>query len=161
MAYQFAKFAQEADKFVKSLAKDLGHPEDLEKTRRILKAVLHTLRDRITIQESFQLMAQLPTMLKALYVENWKYSERPLNYRTTQSLLEALRTSEHLNHGDDIPNENYGIFAVNTVLKNLSHYVSQGEMADVLAQLPVEIRSLIELKSLRNAGPHKDNPGSY
>ena len=146
MAYQFIHFAQEAEKFTKNLAQDLGHPEDMDKVRRILKAVLHTLRDRITIQESFQLMAQLPTLIKGLFVDNWKYSERPLNYRTKKSFLEALRNSEHLTHPDDFPNEEYAIFAVNTVLRNLSHYVSPGEIADMLAQLPAEIRSLVDLE---------------
>ena len=146
MAYQFIQFAQEADKFIKHLAQDLDHPQDTEKARRILKAVLHTLRERITIQESFQLMAQLPTLIKALYVENWKYSDRHLNYRTKQSLFEALKASEHLSRPDDFPNENYAIFAVKAVLKNLSHYVTPGEMADVLAQLPSDIRSLVDIK---------------
>jgi uncharacterized protein (DUF2267 family) len=146
MARQFTQFAIEADKFVKQLAADLGHAEDLDKSRRILKSVLHTLRDRMSIQESFQLMAQLPTLLKGLYVENWKYSERPLNYRSKQSLFEALKAAEHLTQTDDFPNQQYAVHAVNAVLKNLSQYVSAGEMADVLAQLPTEIRSLVNIK---------------
>ena len=143
MARQFTQFAIEADKFVKQLAVDLGHEEDPDKARRILKSVLHTLRDRISIQESFQMMAQLPILLKGLYVENWKYSERPLNYRTKQSMFEALKANEHLTQADDFPNQEYAIYAVNSVLKNLSQYVSAGEMEDVLAQFPSEIRSIL------------------
>jgi uncharacterized protein (DUF2267 family) len=146
MAQQFIQFAKEAEQFVNHLAQDLGSSQDHDKARRILKAVLHTLRDRITIQESFQLMAQLPMLIKAMYVENWKYSEHPLNYRSKQSLFETLRDSEHLVRPDDFPNEDYAIFAVNTVLKNLSHYVSPGEISDVLAQLPPELRSLVDIK---------------
>ena len=117
MARQFTQFAIEADKFVKQLAADLGHEEDLDKTRRILKSVLHTLGDRMSIQESFQLMAQLPTLLKGLVVENWKYSEHPLIYRSKQSMFEALKAAEHLTQADDFPNPEYAIHAVNSVLK--------------------------------------------
>ena len=145
MARQFTEFAIEADHFVKDLAVDLGHPDDPDKSRRILKAVLHTIRDRISIQESFQLMAQLPMLLKGLYVENWKYMERPLNYRSGQSLYEALKSSEHLVEPDDFPSQEYAISAVNTVLGKLMHYVSTGEMNDVLSQLPAEVRALINL----------------
>lgn len=150
MAQQFANYALEAQKFVGSLAVDLGCTEDHDKARRILKTVLHTLRDRITIAESFQLIAQLPTLIKGMYVENWKYSEQPLKFRTTKSMLDALVKSQHLNRSDDFPNETFAVFAVNMVLKNLSHYVSKGELEDVLAQLPEEIRSVIDFKTQQN-----------
>ncbi len=148
MAQNFNNYAREAQKFVENLAVDLGSPEDINKAKRILKAVLHTIRDRIIIAESFQLMAQLPTIIKGIYAENWKYSERPQKYKTKESLLQALIKSEHLIVSEDFPNEEYAVFAINMVFKNLSSYVSMGELEDVLAQLPPEINKLIDLKHL-------------
>lgn len=39
---------------------------------RIIRSVLHALRNRLSHQESFQLIAQLPMALKAVYVDGWK-----------------------------------------------------------------------------------------
>ncbi len=150
MPKQFIKYAQEAQRFVEMLAQDLGCPNDHDKARRVLKAVLHTVRDRILISESFQLMAQLPTILKGIFVEDWKYSEKPLKFHTTDSLWEALLASEHLAEPDDFPNKEYAIFAVNTVFKNLGHFVSAGELQDVIAQLPTAIKEVIDFDVTTN-----------
>jgi uncharacterized protein (DUF2267 family) len=52
MALDFNKYAQEGNEFLHSLAKELGHEKEINQTAIILKSVLHTLRDRITISES-------------------------------------------------------------------------------------------------------------
>jgi uncharacterized protein (DUF2267 family) len=145
MARDFKHYSDEAQKFVELLAVDLGCPQDIDKTKRILKAVLHTIRDRIIIAESFQLLAQLPMLIKGLYVENWKYTERPSKFRTKESLLQALIDSEHLSKPHDFPNETFAIFALNRVLKNISRYISPGEMKDIVAELPTEIQEIIDL----------------
>lgn len=150
MAQDFKKYAEDAQRFVENLARDLGIPDDHQKARRILKAVLHTIRDRIMLAESFQLMAQLPTILKGIYVEDWKYSEKPLKFRSKQTMLQELIRSEHLAQPDDFPHEDFAVFAVNMVFKNLSHYVSQGELEDVIGQLPSEIRETITLQTGSN-----------
>ena len=49
----FDKYAQEAQAFLNKLSEDLGHKEEKQRTLIILRAVLHTVRDRITIAESF------------------------------------------------------------------------------------------------------------
>jgi uncharacterized protein (DUF2267 family) len=150
MARNYDSYARQAQKLVETLALDLGNPQDIDKAKRLLKAVLHTIRDRIIIAESFQLMAQLPTLIKGIYVENWKYSEKPENFRTKHSLFQALIRSEHLSVPGDFPNEDYAVFAVNMVFKNLSRYISRGELEDVMAGLPTEIKDVIDLKSLPN-----------
>jgi uncharacterized protein (DUF2267 family) len=56
----------------------LGFPEDKKLSTRVLRAVLHALRSRPTIQQFFQMMAQFPMVLKAIYVDGWKHQEKPL-----------------------------------------------------------------------------------
>jgi uncharacterized protein (DUF2267 family) len=75
MAINFNKYAEEGNLFVKNLAKSFGHPDEIGPTGIVLRAVLHTLRDRITISESLSLIAQLPMFLKAVYVDTWKFRE--------------------------------------------------------------------------------------
>jgi len=44
---------------------------------RLLKAVLHTLRDRLQINELADLAAQLPALLRGAYYEQWRPSATP------------------------------------------------------------------------------------
>lgn len=81
MGLNFNKYAQEGNEFLKELAVELGHPEEINRTAIILRSVLHLFRDRITISESFDFLSQLPMFLKGIYVENWKYSEKPLRIK--------------------------------------------------------------------------------
>jgi uncharacterized protein (DUF2267 family) len=74
----FDQYAQKGNQFVKNLAQELGHPDEVGRTGILLRAVLHTIRDRITISESLNFMAQLPVFVKALYADDWKYQEKPL-----------------------------------------------------------------------------------
>ncbi len=52
------------------LATELGHPEEKERVLKIWRAVMHTIRDRIHLGESFQVIAALPMILKGIYVED-------------------------------------------------------------------------------------------
>jgi len=144
MALKFKEYAIEAQQFVEELAEALGYPQDTDKAVRVLKAVLHTTRDRIIIQESFQLIAQLPTFLKALYVENWKYQDKPKKFKTKTGLRQAMIDSEHLLDSDDFANEELAIFAFRTVITKLRRYISKGELEDVIAEFPTELKGIMD-----------------
>ncbi len=45
--------------------------------RARLKAVLQTLRDRITVNEAADFAAQLPTIVRGLYFEEWHPAVTP------------------------------------------------------------------------------------
>jgi uncharacterized protein (DUF2267 family) len=46
--------------------------EDKSSVYRILKSVLHTIRECITTEESLTLMTKLPLFAKLVYAEDWK-----------------------------------------------------------------------------------------
>lgn len=49
--------------------------EDKCSVYRILKSVLHTVRECITTEESLALMTKLPLFVKIIYAEDWKLRE--------------------------------------------------------------------------------------
>jgi len=88
----FDKYLHEINAFIDELAENFGHMEDKNQTIRLLKATLHTLRDKITIGESLDLISQFPMMLKALYVEQWKYSDKPpFDFSDTEGFKEEVK----------------------------------------------------------------------
>ncbi len=56
MPLDFEKYAVKGNEFVRLVAEELLMSKD--KTGRIIRAVLHALRNRLSHKESFQLLAQ-------------------------------------------------------------------------------------------------------
>jgi hypothetical protein len=49
---------------------------------RLLKTVLHSLRDWLQLNEAVDLGAQLPTLLRGAYYEQWRPSTTPVRIRS-------------------------------------------------------------------------------
>ncbi|MFB6372497.1 MAG: DUF2267 domain-containing protein [Bradymonadaceae bacterium] len=108
--------------------------DDKQKTYRACKTVLHVLRDRLPHEETVQLGAQLPMVLRGMYYDGWRPSETPKKIRTEEGFLEA------------ISNEYPGLEQVEPsriaqdVLAMLDEQISAGEMEDVKTSLPKNLR---------------------
>lgn len=140
MALHFEKYAQEGNALINKLAADLDHPGERDRTSLLLKAVLHALRERITIPESFHLLSQLPMFLKGAYVDQWKYHEQPENYK---SLTEFLGRVERLQHSFGEREFSWGQSTeelTRIVLSHLGETLTEGQVEHVLSNLPEEIR---------------------
>jgi uncharacterized protein (DUF2267 family) len=100
-----------------------------------LRAVLHTLRDRLTLEEAVQLGAQLPMLIRGLYYEGWCPRANPA--RTYKP--EFLAAIRHQLPGPECMHPELLARAVLTVL---SRHITPGEVCDVKANLPMELRDL-------------------
>ena len=146
MSINFNKYAEEGNAFINRLAKSLGHPEETGRTGIILRAVLHALRERITIPESFNLMSQFPMFIKSIYVDGWKYRVQPLKFKKEEFLEEIKRHQDQLGE-NEFPWEESTNEIVKTVIKELSAFISPGEMGDIVAQLPDDFKELFPADS--------------
>lgn len=145
MALNFNKYAQEGNEFLNKLAKDLGHPEEIGRAGIILRSVLHTLRDRITISESFNILSQLPMFLKAVYVEQWKYHDRPETYRKLEDFKNEVKKHQEQFGEQAFDWEMHTEEIIKTVLNRLKEdYINQGELEDIMSQLPEELEELVK-----------------
>lgn len=143
MIHYFDKHVKEINEFVKDLSIELGHPDDQTQTIRLLRAVLHTVRDRITISESFDLLAQLPMMLKALYVEQWKYSEKPpLDYSDISGFKEAVEREQERMGEQKFDWEESTEDLARIVLASLRKYLTDGQAIHIMDQMPKEVKSI-------------------
>lgn len=145
MSIDFDRYAQEGNEFMNKLAADLGHPTEVGRTGMILRAVLHTLRDRISIAESFDFMSQLPVSLKVVYVEDWKYHDKPPV--RASSIEEFCRhvEEEQRKYGEsrfDWKKSTREI--VEIVLDHVTANVSDGQKKHILDQLPEKLQPLLK-----------------
>lgn len=154
MVIDFDKYALKGNEFIRFVALELEVPRD--KAGRIVRAVLHALRDRLSYEESFQLLAQLPMAIKGIYVEGWQYRQQLHLVRHLDEFLEAIRDADGKLSGYDFGNNTRALRAVQAVFMALYEYVSPGEMRDILELLPVSIRELVRLPVAANGNNGDD-----
>lgn len=110
--------------------------DDRHLAYRVLRAYLHTLRDRLTVDSSAHFAAQLPTLLRGIFYEGWRPSDLPRKMThgeyVRQFALDAnVRDS-------DVPK------ALSIVTGVLREHVTGGAVDQALAHLPQEARELLE-----------------
>lgn len=115
---------------------ELGGFESESQAYSALRAALHSIRDRLTVDEAVDLAAQCPMLVRGFYYEGWKPSLAPNKERTKEQFLDSVR--ESLRTNSEISPEQ----AVKATLALLEREISVGEMADVRQMLPAEVREL-------------------
>src|SRR6476620_2973637 len=109
---------------------------DKARSYRLLKAVLHTLRDSLGVNEAVDLGAQLPGLLRGAYYEQWRPAITPVKNRHVEDFV--ARVNEYF--GRDPLTE--PAKAVMAVFQLLTKKISEGEIDDVRRCLPEEIRNI-------------------
>lgn len=145
MALDFNKFAQEGNTFLNKLGDELGHPgeQDRAQVARLLKAVMHTLRDSLEFHENLHVIAQLPMALKAVWVDQWDYKEKPHRPQNMEALEEIVKNYQKL-YGEQNFNWNKSTDELMRItVGSLKEYLTTGEAIHVMGQLPKEVQSIM------------------
>lgn len=117
------------------LAKELGDAPP-QRAYSVLCAVLHTLRDRLTVEEAVTLAAQLPMLVRGFYFDGWHPAAGPSKCRHKEEFLERVaELYPGLREEDRDP-------AVRAVFRLLASHTTGGELRHVRHQLPIELRGL-------------------
>jgi len=143
MNLNFEKYAQEGNRYLNELAKELGHPEDRDRAARILRAVLNTIRDMVPPSENLQLIAQLPMFLKATYLEGYTLRKASAKPRSLDDFFSEVKKNSGRSADYDFPSEEVVRVAVQKVLSSLMRFVSPGEMEDIVAHMPKGVKQFI------------------
>lgn len=118
----FSHAAQQAQQWVNELARDLCWSEP--SACRLLKSVLHTVRDWLSQAEMADLSAQLPVLIRGIYFEGWNPSV-PACGRKKRDFVLSVR--DRFGHDDDVDFE----AAINAVFKLLDRHISHGGIVQV------------------------------
>lgn len=130
----FDETLQQTNIWLKEVMEKLG--PDRKRAYRATRAVLHNLRDRLVVDEAAHLGAQLPMLLRGVYYEGWRPAAVPIKVRSKEEFLQKI--AEEL---DDIRPINVEQ-AAEAVFRTIGRHVTAGEVQDVKAMLPEDIRKL-------------------
>ena len=122
--------------WLKELAEELG-TDDRKFAYRVLRAYLHAVRDRLMVDEAAQLAAQLPELVRGIYYEGWVPSRTPTSERSVDEFLRRIADEALL------PGETEASYACSAAARLLRRHVSEGEIADVVAVFPEELRVVL------------------
>jgi uncharacterized protein (DUF2267 family) len=109
---------------------------DRHRTFHVLRAVLHALRDRLSVDAAAALGAQLPMLVRGFYYEGWHPSGKPLKDRKKSEFL-AHVAAELKEDARLDPEE-----VTRAVFRLLARHVSTGEIEGIKQTMPPELREL-------------------
>lgn len=111
--------------------------EHKQRAYRLLRQVLHVVRDHLGVDETAQLAAQLPTLIRGVYYEGWNPSQTPTVVRSAKDFVERVQKGFEGDPLGDAPK------AIAAVLAVLDAHVSAGEMGQVKGTFTRDVRDLL------------------
>lgn len=126
----FTQAANQAQQWVN----DLGWSR--RRAHRLLRVVLHALRDWLTTEEMADLAAQLPVLVRGIYFEGWKPSEAPADDRRKEAFVQRVMRDMSEEPPDDADEAIAAVFAL------LDRHLDAGELLQVRASMKKALRQL-------------------
>lgn len=134
MSSDFEHAVHRASIWVADVTAALGTP-DRHYGRRVLRAWLHTLRDRLTVEAAAKFGQQLPELLRGTYYDGWEPNRAPQKYDALEYVQRF--SAEAVVPASEVP----GISAAVTHV--ISEHMSSGQVDEALAELPGTLRATI------------------
>ena len=129
---------QKTNIWLKEIGDELG--PDRQRSYQALRAVLHTVRDRLTVDQAAHLGSQLPMLVRGIYFEGWHPAANPEKVRSREEFVSAI--ADKMQNARPIDPEAAG----RVVLAVLTRHVEPGEVDHVREALPEAIRTLWAVK---------------
>jgi uncharacterized protein (DUF2267 family) len=127
---------QKAHVWINDMAGELG-TEDEDRAYSVMRAYLHALRDRLTVEESAQLAAQFPELIRGIYYEGWDPTSTPVRYRKLPEFIERMADETPFNDTKDATK------AMTAAASVLRRHVTEGEIDDIRSTLPKDLQRVV------------------
>lgn len=109
--------------------------DDLELAKQAVAAVFHALRDRLTLEEADQVVAQLPQELKEVWGADGRENRRPVKLHRAEFFARVREAA-------DLPSVKEARWMTLAVFAALKQQLSPGESGDVWSQLPKDLKEV-------------------
>jgi uncharacterized protein (DUF2267 family) len=114
--------------------------ESDQRAYQALRAVLHTLRDRLPITEAVHLGSQLPMLVRGFYYEGWTPGDKPWKL-THEEFLAGIAAHFHNEAIDPVR-------VTRTVLEVMMAHTNIGQLAKIAALMPRDFCDLFPVGSV-------------
>jgi uncharacterized protein (DUF2267 family) len=133
----FETTVDKTNRLLGEIEQEYGWPKERRnQSYAALRAVLQALRDRLPVEESAQLAAQLPMLVRGLYYDGWDPSRVPIKMDRDEFVERVRREFPFDVKGGIEP-------LISTVLRALKLYGTEGEWEDVKASMPKELAAVV------------------
>jgi uncharacterized protein (DUF2267 family) len=120
----------------------------------VLCAVLHTLRDRLTVEQAAHLGNQLPLIVRGAFFDQWRPAHKAKKIRREKEFLDIVRARLPASISLDAKQ------AVNEVFTVLAHHPA-GEIQKIVKTLPPELRALTPAKAPESRQELQESPFAW
>jgi uncharacterized protein (DUF2267 family) len=103
-----------------------------------LRAVLHAIRDRLSVDEVAALGAQLPLLVRGIYYEGWHAAGKPLHVRKADEFLDLV--GRNLVQDTELDLEPRR--ALEAVFTTLQAHADPGAVDKLYRSLPADIQTV-------------------
>ena len=128
----FDTTVQESNEWLKLVEAELP-PCDRQQAYTALRAASHVLRDRLPLEAVIGLSAQLPMLLRGVFLEGWQ-ARAPSDIRDPKAFEQAV--TEHL--PAKFPREGAGV--LRAVFSAMSQRLDPDEVSKIMGHLPASLR---------------------
>lgn len=111
-----------------------------------MRAVMHVLRDSLTVKEAANLAGQMPTLIRGIFFEGWSPAEKPVRLHDADEFAQKVMKVMGKHPEIHAANATRAVFAL------LDRHISAGEINDVISVLPKGLRSLWPREVVARAG---------
>jgi uncharacterized protein (DUF2267 family) len=133
----FSTTVDKTNRFLREIEGANGWSKDnRNRSYAALRAVLHTLRDRLTVDEAAQLAAQLPLLVRGIFYDGWNPSSVPIKAGKEEFLKRIRCELPYDPDGDVEP-------LVRTVLDVVKRHIAPGEWEDIRCSMPKNLASML------------------
>ena len=143
MLNAFDNHCQEATRFIKNIAVQLGTPDDTEHAVRVLKCIFRALRRKLIPDESLHIVSQLPLLLKGMYVDGWDIYEPISEAKTFDEFLNDIRDNTEGREGEDFDDDEQARKKIAAVFNVLKEFISDSELDYIHDELPKEVVEMV------------------
>jgi len=136
-AGSFAPTIEKTNQVLNEIERLYGWPQERRQQSYLaLRAVLHALRDRLTVQEASDLAAQLPMLIRGLYYDGWNPAKVPVKMDREEFLARIRQEFPYdVEGGTEV--------LVERVLQALRRFITEGEWEDVRSSMPKDLAAIL------------------
>jgi len=128
---------EKTNRILHEIEQAYGWPKDRRmQSYAALRTILHALRDRLTVEVTAQLAAQMPLLVRGIWYDGWNPSAVPVKM-DREEFLARIRQEFRYSIEGDVPR------LVDTVLQALRNHITQSEWDGMKSTLPKDLATAL------------------